>query len=102
MYDNGGRHAFPDINTGGKGGSISNILLFEVGDDRAPVGGLQENYVLLLLPKTGTTKFLVTLLKLQDIHGITKRQTKVGIPTSTPCCPNWTQGNVKNSMEQHA
>ena len=51
MNDVEGRHVFLEINPGGKGGSISTILLLEVGRNRALVVGLQENYVLILIPK---------------------------------------------------
>ena len=78
------RHVFADINPGGKGGSVFTILLLEVGGDRAPVGGLQKNDVLLLLPNPGATQGLVTLLKFQDINGITKRQTNIGITNISP------------------
>ena len=50
MDDSEESHVFLDRNPGGKGGSITSILLLEVNGDQEPVGAFQANEVLLLLP----------------------------------------------------
>ena len=84
MDETKGRHVFPDINPGGKGGSISVILLLEVGGNKSPMGGLQENNVLLLIINPGATQVLLTLLQFQYIHILTKSHTNGGIPNISP------------------
>ena len=86
MDDSEESHVFLDRNPGGKGGSITSILLLEVNGDQEPVGAFQANEVLLLLPDPWATQVLVTLLQFQDIHILTKRHTNRGIRSVAPPC----------------